>query len=151
METFKVSVAENIAVLRKKRGFTVRSLADRVSELGKSIHPSGISKMETGTRVPDALEVLALSLAFGVNPSRILLPFTAHSKTEVDVPGDGTVSARDLWEWADGKRPLVIPESNRGAALMDFELNARPPELLRPDASTSEGRAWLFGEPDGEH
>ncbi|WP_158559900.1 helix-turn-helix domain-containing protein [Prauserella sp. PE36] len=135
METFASALQKNIADLRRQRLYTVRSLADRLAELGQPVHPSGITKMENGTRTPSALEVVALALALNVNVSRLLMPFTASSNEQFELPGVGKVSAFDMWLWADGWQPLDLPDDeNTGRALLDFQLHARPPQLVKPEA-----------------
>ena len=67
-------VAENIKALRERRGgMSVRDLSAKLTELGRPILPSGITKIEQGERRVDADDLVALATVLGVPPSRLLL------------------------------------------------------------------------------
>jgi len=75
METPESTVARNVAELREQRGHTVRSLAAVLDErLGRKILASGITKIENHARGVDVGDLVALAIALGVNPNRLLLP-----------------------------------------------------------------------------
>ncbi len=65
--------ADNVRQLRERRRLTVRQLSDRLTKLGRPVLPSGIVKIEKGDRRVDADDLVALALALGVTPNRLLL------------------------------------------------------------------------------
>lgn len=132
-------VCRNLKRLREERGLTKKQLSDAVGELGRSIPPLGISRVESGTRRVDADDLVALAVALGVNVSTLLLPDTIEGETEVT--GAGAVSAAQAWKWADGSKPLTIPEGDDGTAELDFTRWARPRGLRgRINITTTAGR-----------
>lgn len=118
-------VRANLKQLREARGLSTGRLSQLLAEAGRPILPTAITKIESGDRRVDVGDLVALAVVLGVNPNRLLLPFTDMT-AEVDVPGVGAVKAYVLWEWAEGQRPLVIPEGDDGTARVDFEMHARP-------------------------
>jgi transcriptional regulator with XRE-family HTH domain len=67
-------VAENVKEFRKQAGgMTVRDLSAKVTELGRKILPSGITKIEKGERRVDADDLAALATALNVSPPRLLM------------------------------------------------------------------------------
>lgn len=121
------TVAENLARLRKARGFSTRQLAAELQRRGRSISPSGISRMEKAERHVNADELAAFAVAFGVSPSALLLPLEDSDEFDVEVTGAGRVSADVAWDWADGKRPLQWPEGDVSTASFEYRLYSRPP------------------------
>jgi transcriptional regulator with XRE-family HTH domain len=66
-------VAANVKASRGRRGMSVRDLSRRLTELGRPILPSGITKIEQGARRVDVDDLNALAAALGVSPTRLLL------------------------------------------------------------------------------
>jgi transcriptional regulator with XRE-family HTH domain len=97
-------VAANLRRLRDR--IPVRELATRLKEIGRAIAPSGITKIEQGTRRVDVDDLVALSIALGVSPNRLLLPETAFDTSEVDLTEHVTTDQLDAWTWATGRNPL---------------------------------------------
>lgn len=104
-------VLTNIKRLRQARGLTYKELSDRLERLGRPIPVLGLSRLEKGERRVDVDDLVALALALGVTPNRLMLP-------DIDVPGTPTeemltqnVQARPsrLWEWAQGERHPPLP------------------------------------------
>ncbi|WP_189110509.1 helix-turn-helix domain-containing protein [Streptomyces camponoticapitis] len=118
------TVAENLARLRKARGLSTRQLSAALEDIGRSLSPSGITRMEKAERHVTADELLALAATLRVNPSALLLPATTEG--DFEVTGVGRINAQTLWEWADGERPLRVPKGDDGSAYADFQLHARP-------------------------
>lgn len=67
-----VGYLERMAALRKKRGFTQASLAERMG-----VEQPTIQRWETGKREPDLGQLLALAEALDVDPSALIDPTVA--------------------------------------------------------------------------
>jgi len=101
-------VAENV---KRIRGLLpVRTLSDRLSQLGRPILASGITKIEQGERRVDADDLVALAIALNVTPNRLLLP--DHASQDPNEVGEvflaPKISAPEwvAWSWAMGEEPL---------------------------------------------
>lgn len=120
------TVAENLARLRKTRGLSTRQLSAELERRGRSLSPSGITRMEKADRHVTTDELVALAAALGVNPSALLLPLKDGPAESIEITGIGTVGASEAWDWADGQRPLGVAPGDADV-LLDFDLYARPP------------------------
>lgn len=115
---------------------SLRALSAELKKMGRSLSADAINKIENGrtlepgAKVPkqirraDVDDLMALAIVLGVNPSSLLLPNTVEGS--VDLTGATAVEAKALWKWADGIRPLHVPEGDDGSAQADFQLHARP-------------------------
>lgn len=99
-------VAANVAALRADRGMTLAELSALMEKVGRPILPSGLSKIEQGTRRVDTDDLLALALALDVTPNRLLLTPTATMDT-AGITATAHTQEVVLWEWATGDRPLL--------------------------------------------
>lgn len=131
-------VAANMKKLREQHGggMTLEVLARRMAAAGRPILKSGLSKVEQGDRRVDVDDLVAIAIALGVNPSRLLLP---------DVAGDEPVRLTDtvqapawaVWQWADGHAPLPTRGDegdepwNTAAEVEEFYRLARPGVMRR--------------------
>ena len=146
METPEGLVSRNVRDLRDQRRHTVRSLSALLSELGRPILPSGITKIEDGSRRVDVGDLVALAIALGVNPSRLLLPADYRGDEIALTPS--VRAAPDLaWLWARGEAPLLAGEmaighGDRpyGEIVDDFRRHALPGRV-RPFADHTAVRA----------
>ncbi len=115
---------------------TVRDLSARMTELGRPLLPSGVTKIEQGQRRVDADELVALAVALGVNPSRLLLPADAGDR-DVALTPTRSVPGWAAWQWADAFAPLPTRSRDEGyntdADREDFQLHARPAEFRRDE------------------
>jgi transcriptional regulator with XRE-family HTH domain len=129
-------VAANVRDLRQQRRMTVRDLSARMGELGRPLLPSGVTKIEQGQRRVDVDELVALAVALGVNPSRLLLSGTA-SDVPVALTPARPVPEWAAWQWADGFQPLPSRSADEGynsdADREDFQLHSRPAEFRRDE------------------
>lgn len=146
METTESVFARNVAQLRTRRQHTVRSLADVLAKLGRPMHPSGVTKLENGTRHPGPADLVALALALGATPNRLLFPVDDR-KQDVAITPTVTALQFQAWAWAQAQQPLFaasveVPElesppylsDNWFVALADFRRDALPDdELARRD------------------
>lgn len=121
-----VTVADNLARLRKLRGYSTRQLAAEMERRGRAVSPSGITRMEKGDRVVTADDLAAFAVIFGVSPVTLLLPVDARGTAQVT--GAGEVDARAAWHWAWCESPLSLPENEHEAERVytEFMLYSRP-------------------------
>ncbi|NNN36056.1 helix-turn-helix transcriptional regulator [Streptomyces sp. S3(2020)] len=152
------AVAANVKRLRKARGWSLRALSEALAAAGRGLSQDAINKIENGAeedtkkqiRRVDVDDLVALAVVFGVNPSTLLLPDTTSGDAEI-TGVEGAVPATDAWKWADGKRPLRIPEGDDGTATLDFTRWARPQGLRNTFLiTTPAGKAAALGI-EGKH
>lgn len=112
----------------------MRELSARLTKLGRPILPSGITKIEQGTRRVDADDLVALAVALKVTPTRLLL-----GPPPTDGPHDPAHD--EAWEWVDW-------EDSQGRKRQPIPLIRLAPELaLEP----WDAWPWALGEaPLGE-
>lgn len=113
---------------------TVRDLSARMTELGLPLLPSGITKVEQGQRRVDVDELVALAVALGVNPSRLLLPPDSLDD-DVALTPTRSVPGWAAWQWADAFAPLPEHSEDDGynteEEIEDFQLHSRPAQVRR--------------------
>lgn len=97
-------LAANVLALRKARGLNQPQLARRMQDQGRAVHATVVSKIEQLDRRVDVDDLVALAIALGVSPNRLLL--TAADEGEVELTPELTVHASDAWRWAAGEKPL---------------------------------------------
>ncbi len=120
--------------MRERRGLTRPALSARLAEVGRPLLPTGIAKIEDGTRRVDVDDLVALAIALGVNPTRLLLPGDVG---EQPVALTSAIAAPSwaAWQWCDGFAPLPTSDErdgyNTADEIEDFELYARPPTWRR--------------------
>lgn len=117
--------ARNIERLRTKLGVSQRRLAARLTEMGRPMPGTALSKIERGERRVDVDDLVAIAVALGVTPSTLLLPDVADG-TEVKITGAGAVTAKAAWDWADGIRPLLPPPGDAEGGALAHVLRTRP-------------------------
>lgn len=107
-------------------------------EVGRGLSQDAINKIENGAKLDDPRyaekppqirrvdvdDLVALAVVFNVNPNTLLLPAVATGRTEVT--GVGVVDADRAWDWAEGERPLNLPDGDDGTAHNQFQTDARP-------------------------
>lgn len=120
------TVADNLARLRKVRGYSTRQLAAELERKGRSVSASGITRMEKGDRVVTADELVAFAAVFGVSPVSLLLPLTTTAETPVEITGAGTVDALRAWEWGIGRIPLRTTPEHERTQLAEHRLYGMP-------------------------
>ncbi|MCZ4077288.1 helix-turn-helix transcriptional regulator [Rhodococcus sp. H36-A4] len=120
------TVRENIARIRRERNLTLRSLSERLTEVGRPISNSSISQVETGSRRVDVDDLLAFAVALDVSPNMLLMPAHYDSNREIAVTGMAGVRAGLFWYFLDGMRSLT-------AQSLDFAVRSQPP-FLQPQS-----------------
>lgn len=118
-------VAKNLRQLRDACGLSTVRLAEVLAELGQPLWPTAITKTEAGDRRVDVDDLVALAVALGVSPNRLLLEMpsggmllrrdpddtvgrevdTFHAES-IDLTSAIRVPLLDAWEWAGGDHPL---------------------------------------------
>ncbi|MFK4023148.1 helix-turn-helix domain-containing protein [Streptomyces albogriseolus] len=119
------TVAANIRRIRDEvRGWSTYELAGKLTRAGRPIAPSAIAKIERGERQVTVDDLMTIAYALDVNPNALLLPPAAEG--HVELTGAGSRPAGDVWEWAEGNRPLNLPDGDDGTAHNQFQADARP-------------------------
>ncbi|MEU3105576.1 helix-turn-helix domain-containing protein [Streptomyces griseoflavus] len=119
------TVADNVRRIRGEvRGWSTYELSRKLSDAGRPIAASALAKVERGERRVDVGDLMALAVALEVNPAALLFPPTING--EVELTGGGRIAAAIAWEWAEGERPLKLPQNDDGAAHNAFQTDARP-------------------------
>lgn len=140
-------LAANVLALRKARGLNQPQLAARMQEQGRAVHATVVSKIEQRDRRVDVDDLVAIAIALGVTPNRLLLEVPSRAVV-LERPGDSSgrpvdtfpapaesidltpsvdVPLFDAWEWATGQHPLPgLPETASGEALFEFRKENRP-------------------------
>lgn len=140
------AVAANVKRLRASRGLTLRALAAALKEAGRPLSADALNKIENGApdaeptksvRRVDVDDLMALAVVFEVNPSALLLPLDDSPESSMQITGAGPISADIGWDWADGKRPLKLPDGDASTAMLEHALHSRPPRR-RPAVRTPE-------------
>jgi transcriptional regulator with XRE-family HTH domain/tetratricopeptide (TPR) repeat protein len=101
-----VRVRERLEELRRDRRLTLKALSGRLSDLGRPMSVSTLSKIANGDRRVDVDDLVALALALDVSPNSILLPAEAGVGTEVHLTPTRVVDAERSWLWATSDNPV---------------------------------------------
>jgi transcriptional regulator with XRE-family HTH domain len=126
-------VAKNIKELRGR--MPVRELSRSLEAIGRPIHASGITKIEMGTRRVDADDLVALAIALGVTPNRILLD-RASDEADIQLAQGHSVTRRHAWNWANGRMPLppvLKPQDDMGRELVNVDAMLEFRRINRPN------------------
>lgn len=116
--------ARNLAAVRESRHMSQGELAGRLTELGRPMSASVVSKTEKQDRRMDVDDLVAFAVALGVTPNRLLLPASIRDDEPVELLPEVRVSAMDAWKWATGDEPLpngAAPGSLQILIRDDFE------------------------------
>lgn len=106
-------VAENVKLLRERRHLSHRQLSAQLGEVGRPILPSGIVKIEEGSRRVDVDDLVALSLALRAPLSRLLLP-GEDTGEPVALTEKISLGFTAAWRWARGELlPSAPPEPDK--------------------------------------
>jgi transcriptional regulator with XRE-family HTH domain len=98
------------ANVRALRTITVRDLSLYLTELGRPISASGITKLEQESRRVDVDDLAALAIALDVTPNRLLLD-PESDDAMVSLTDEVEVTRKESWQWATGDEPLPEPET----------------------------------------
>lgn len=129
-ETVGEQVGEQIARVRRQRGWKQRQLADAVRARGSDLTRGAVAKIESGTRHVSLDEWLVFAAALNVPPLELLAPPDLHESVTV---GDREEQVRRLRGWLRGDHPLDAPAGEPAEdrdAVRAFH-GAKPPEEYR--------------------
>jgi hypothetical protein len=101
-------LARNLAALRMARQSNQPQLARLVAQLGRPMTGPVLSKTEQLDRRVDVDDLVALAVALGATPNRLLLG-PRRDDSQIELTPNLAVSADRAWLWAGGEEPLPIP------------------------------------------
>jgi transcriptional regulator with XRE-family HTH domain len=102
-----LTVAANIARMRKGLGYTQQDLSTLLSDIGRPIPTASIGRIESGDRRVEVDDVVAIALCLETSPLAILLPHTSDPNDRPEITGSGPAeSAYRVWLWGSGIEPL---------------------------------------------
>ena len=106
-----VRMARNLKQIRQERGVSYAELARRLRTLLHPILDTGVMKIEKGERRVDVDDLVALALALGVTPNRLIMPDTDLSGVTTTYLLTPAVAGSPvaLWQWAQGEKHPGIP------------------------------------------
>jgi len=100
-------VASNLRRARHSIGVDLRELSARITQVGRKISPSALSKIETGDRRVDVDDLTALAYALETTPASLLTP-TEGAQPPTGVP-DRFVP-EEVQSWVQGKVKLTTDD-----------------------------------------
>jgi 8-oxo-dGTP pyrophosphatase MutT (NUDIX family)/transcriptional regulator with XRE-family HTH domain len=124
-------VAQNLAALRIARGLSQPQLAERLARYGRPIAAAVLSKTEQLDRRVDVDDLVALAIALGVTPNRLLLTgrITPDIADEaVELTSVVRMPVLDVWQWASGDAPLADSDVD----VNEFRRENRPHDRAEP-------------------
>lgn len=100
-------VATNLRAARQAIGMDVRTAAGLMTEAGRKLSPSGISKIENGDRRVDVDDLTALAYIFYTTPAALLTP-PAESVSLTGVPE--SYLSEEIQAWIAGTVKLTTED-----------------------------------------
>jgi hypothetical protein len=130
-------VAANLRKIRLSRdGLSTAALSRRLGLIKQPILDTGITKIEKGDRKVDVDDLVALAVALGVTPNRLLLPeidLPAVTRGVRLTPAGVTGRPDQLWQWAQGETPPCVQVPGADAWIgtgehpdLEFSVHNRP-------------------------
>jgi transcriptional regulator with XRE-family HTH domain len=138
-------VRDNVRHLREDvRRMSYRELSDQLEALGRRIPTLGLSRIEDGARRVDADDLVALALALGVTPDRLLLPIDADPAEDAALTSAVKARQFQLWGWARGESALLAAQvalgrgdEPVGPVWEDFHRHALPDAYREHESHTA--------------
>lgn len=93
------TVRENIKRIRAELRMPVTELSAKLGELGRTIPPLGIRRIESGERRVDVDDLTGLAVALEVSPETLLMPYAENADDEVQITGWEPMYASEAWRW----------------------------------------------------
>jgi transcriptional regulator with XRE-family HTH domain len=145
------TVSANVKRLRKGQNLGLRSLSNKLGEVGRPLGHSAVDQIEKGTRRVDVDDLMALAAALGVSPITLLMPPMSGEGTNQMADSDEMVQvarkvdpvpAGRLWLWLRADSPLPGYKGSH----RKFFVDARPDW----DAGPGDPRFWTKDAVDGD-
>ncbi|MFZ3558368.1 MULTISPECIES: hypothetical protein [unclassified Streptomyces] len=143
-------VAERVQQVRKKRGWTVKQLAEQCAAIGApELTAQALYNIGNGRRDDEGRrrrfvttdEVAALALALDVAPVHLMVPPDADDEAEYRITPTSVVNVRDVRAWFRGYYPVLgrsvrdfhgeAPESEYGVMQLAPQQRTDPDEAIR--------------------
>lgn len=116
----------NLYRLRTQQRLSLRVLAARMAGNPGALSHSSIGEVERGVRRCDVDELTSLSVALGVSPLTLLMPYAEHPRDDVFVTGvPSALKASEVLRWLKGDAPYH-PESVDAHGVEEFRRRATP-------------------------
>jgi transcriptional regulator with XRE-family HTH domain len=107
------TVAAQVRQIRESERLSLQVLSDRLAALGRPILPSGLSKIEAGSRRVDVDDLVALAAALETVPSRLLVDPTRERGRNARAGSD------DYWKSIDAAVVALRRAEDAGASRYD--------------------------------
>lgn len=116
----------NIVRLRGEQRLSLEALSAKLSEIGRPILPTGLSRMERGQRRLDVDDLMGFALALGVPPWRLLLP--PEQEDPVNLTSSRAASWAEARRWITEIDTVATDEApwcgQCGCLIGDFDVHA---------------------------
>lgn len=105
-------VAANVRTARQAIGMDLRTFAERVKATGRTMSPSGLSKVENGDRRVDVDDLTVFAYILQTTPAALLTP-PADAPDPAGVPAgvpEAQFTAEELRTWVQGRVKLTTED-----------------------------------------
>lgn len=117
-------VGANVRELREGLDLDLVDLSAQLETLGVRLGKNALSKLETGGRNITTDELVALAVALGVTPNRILLGDAEDiSQQQVCIAHKWTLTLLEAWKWIQGEK-LPVDDANDSGVIRTADLRA---------------------------
>jgi transcriptional regulator with XRE-family HTH domain len=100
--------ARQLQAARKQAGLTQTALAERVNDLGGSLHATAITRIERGTRAASVDDVALLARALRVSPVYLMFPINDDVAVKFTPTEPVCHEPARVRMWARGELPLLV-------------------------------------------
>jgi transcriptional regulator with XRE-family HTH domain len=90
------AVARNVKALREARGLTQTDVSDRMRVIGRPLLPTGVLKVEQGSRRVDVDDLVALALALDATPNDLLGPLDERDRSALHMVERAVAALQDV-------------------------------------------------------
>lgn len=97
-------LSRRIKEVRRRRDWTQRGLVEKLEEIGVSMDPATLARIETGERGVKVHELFALAAALEVSPFQLLVPLDGQA--EVQLTPELSATSAQVRDWLRAYRPL---------------------------------------------
>ncbi len=100
------TVADNIKRVREARRWTYTELSKRLTDLGRSVSPLAVRRIEERERRVDVDDLVAFAIALEVTPKTLLMPYSESMEDIVGITGGVDERAGVINAWMTGEAQL---------------------------------------------